>query len=157
MAHPVATAHRRSEHTGMFRADLHIHSKFCRACGGIRDLSRLARWGRRKGITEAGPGEITHPAWAEELSGSLVPAEPGLLRLRPEMADRLRRTAPRSCNCRVRFVLSAGISTSYRGGDRTRKVHRLIYAPTFDAADPHHRRAGQDRQPGLRWPPHSRA
>jgi DNA helicase II / ATP-dependent DNA helicase PcrA len=31
-------------------------------------------------------------------------------------------------------MLSAEISTIYRGGDRTRKVHHLIYAPTFEAA-----------------------
>jgi DNA helicase-2/ATP-dependent DNA helicase PcrA len=35
----------------------------------------------------------------------------------------------------VRFLLSAEISTIYRGGDRTRKVHHLIYAPTFESAD----------------------
>ena len=32
-------------------------------------------------------------------------------------------------------MLSAEISTIYRGGDRTRKVHHLLYAPTFEAAD----------------------
>ena len=32
-------------------------------------------------------------------------------------------------------MLSSEISTIYRGGDRTRKVHHLIYAPTFEAAD----------------------
>jgi hypothetical protein len=32
-------------------------------------------------------------------------------------------------------MLSAEISTIYRGGERTRKVHHLIYAPTFEAAD----------------------
>ncbi|HEY5359857.1 MAG TPA: UvrD-helicase domain-containing protein [Streptosporangiaceae bacterium] len=31
-------------------------------------------------------------------------------------------------------MLSAEISTIYRGGDRTRKVHHLIYAPTLEAA-----------------------
>ena len=32
-------------------------------------------------------------------------------------------------------MLSAEISTIYRGGERTRKVHHLLYAPTFEAAD----------------------
>lgn len=32
-------------------------------------------------------------------------------------------------------MLSAEISTIYRGGERTRKVHHLIYAPTFEAAE----------------------
>lgn len=82
-----------------------------------------------------GTGDFTHPAWAEELREKLIPAEPGLFRLRPQLADEVRRTLPPSCGQQVRFMLSAEISTIYRGGDRTRKVHHLLYAPTFEAAD----------------------
>ena len=119
----------------MFHADLHIHSRFSRACSRDCDIEHLAWWALRKGITVAGTGDFTHPAWAEELKETLIPAEPGLFRLRPEMADRVRRTSPRSCGNEVRFMLSAEISTIYRGGERTRKVHHLLYAPTFEAAD----------------------
>jgi DNA helicase II / ATP-dependent DNA helicase PcrA len=119
----------------MFHADLHIHSRFSRACSRDCDIEHLAWWALRKGITVVGTGDFTHPAWAAELRESLIPAEPGLLRLRPDLADRLQRTSPRSCPGTVRFMLSAEISTIYRGGDRTRKVHHLIYAPTFEAAD----------------------
>jgi len=118
----------------MFYADLHIHSRFSRACSRDCDIEHLAWWALRKGITVVGTGDFTHPAWAAELRESLIPAEPGLLRLRPDLEDRLRRTSPRSCAGHVRFMLSAEISTIYRGGDRTRKVHHLIYAPTFEAA-----------------------
>jgi DNA helicase II / ATP-dependent DNA helicase PcrA len=119
----------------MFHADLHIHSRFSRACSKDCDLEHLAWWARRKGITVVGTGDFTHPAWREELRESLVPAEPGLLRLGREASDRLRRLAPASCGGEVRFMLSAEISTIYRGADRTRKVHHLLYAPTFEAAD----------------------
>ncbi len=119
----------------MFQADLHIHSKYSRACSRDCDIEHLAWWALRKGITVVGTGDFTHPAWADELKQTLVPAEAGLLRLRPDLEDRLRRTSPRSCSGEVRFMLSAEISTIYRGGERTRKVHHLIYAPTFDAAD----------------------
>jgi DNA helicase II / ATP-dependent DNA helicase PcrA len=119
----------------MFHADLHIHSRFSRACSKDCDLEHLAWWARRKGITVVGTGDFTHPAWREELRESLVPAEPGLFQLGPEARDRLRRLAPASCGGEVRFMLSAEISTIYRGADRTRKVHHLLYAPTFDAAD----------------------
>ena len=121
--------------TGMFHADLHIHSRFSRACSRDCDLDHLAWWARRKGITVVGTGDFTHPGWADELKESLVPAEPGLFRLAEEAEDRLRRTAPASCGGDVRFMLSAEISTIYRGGERTRKVHHLLYAPTFEAAD----------------------
>ncbi len=119
----------------MFHADLHIHSRFSRACSRDCDLEHLAWWARRKGITVLGTGDFTHPGWAEELRESLVPAEPGLFRLGEDAEDRLRHTSPASCGGDVRFMLSAEISTIYRGGERTRKVHHLLYAPTLEAAD----------------------
>ena len=119
----------------MFHADLHIHSRFSRACSKTCDIPALAWWALRKGITVVGTGDFTHPAWAQELRETLVPAEPGLLRLRPDLEAQLRRTAPPSCDQPVRFMLSSEISTIYRGGERTRKVHHLLYAPTFEAAD----------------------
>ena len=119
----------------MFHADLHIHSRFSRACSKDCDIEHLAWWALRKGITVVGTGDFTHPGWADELKETLVPAEPGLFRLRPEMSERVRRTLPRSCDHQVRFMLSAEISTIYRAGERTRKVHHLLYAPSFGAID----------------------
>jgi DNA helicase II / ATP-dependent DNA helicase PcrA len=119
----------------MFHADLHIHSRFSRACSKDCDIPHLAWWALRKGITVVGTGDFAHPAWAEELKESLVPAEPGLLRLRPDLEQQLRRETPASCLRPVRFLLSVEISTIYRRGDRTRKVHHLLYAPEFEAAD----------------------
>ncbi len=118
----------------MFYADLHIHSRFSRACSKNCTIPELAWWARRKGITVVGTGDFTHPAWAEELRDSLRPAEPGLFQLRPELAANLDRTSPGSCGQPVRFMLSTEISTIYRAGERTRKVHHLLYAPTLDAA-----------------------
>ena len=126
---------RRADSYGMFHADLHIHSRFSRACSRDCDLEHLAWWALRKGITVVGTGDFTHPGWAGELRESLVPAEPGLFRLGKDAEVRLRRSSPRSCGGEVRFMLSAEISTIYRGGERTRKVHHLLYAPTFEAAE----------------------
>ncbi len=132
MALPSPPAERTA--TCMFHADLHIHSKFSRACSRDCDIGHLAWWAARKGITVVGTGDFTHPAWFEELRATLEPAEAGLFRLRPGPAGRLRRTTPGSCGGPVRFMLSAEISTIYRAGERTRKVHHLIYVPTFEAA-----------------------
>ena len=118
----------------MFQADTHIHSRFSRACSKDCDIANLAWWARRKGITVVGTGDFTHPAWAEELADSLIPAEPGLFRLRPDLQAQLQRETPASCDRPVRFMLSVEISTIYRRADRTRKVHHLLYAPTFEAA-----------------------
>jgi DNA helicase II / ATP-dependent DNA helicase PcrA len=119
----------------MFIADLHIHSKFSRACSKDCDIEHLAWWARRKGITVVGTGDFTHPAWSAELKQTLVPAEPGLFRIRPDLEQRLDRDVPGSCEGPVRFMLSVEISTIYRRDDRTRKVHHLLYAPSFEAAD----------------------
>jgi uncharacterized protein (TIGR00375 family) len=119
---------------GVFHADLHVHSRFSRACSKSCDIPSLAWWAARKGITVVGTGDFTHPAWSAELTDCLVPAEPGLLRLADGQQARLRRSLPASCGQQVRFLLSAEISTIYKYGDVTRKVHHLIYAPTFNAA-----------------------
>jgi uncharacterized protein (TIGR00375 family) len=119
----------------MFNADLHIHSKFSRACSKDCDIEHLAWWALRKGLRVLGTGDFTHPAWAAELKDALVPAEPGLFRIRPDLERRLHRDTPASCAGPVRFLLSVEISTIYRRDERTRKVHHLLYAPSFEAAD----------------------
>ena len=119
----------------MFIADLHIHSKFSRACSKDCDIEHLSWWALRKGLTVLGTGDFTHPAWSAELKQTLVPAEPGLFRIGPDLEKRLIRDTPVRCAGPVRFMLSVEISTIYRRDDRTRKVHHLLYAPSFEAAD----------------------
>ena len=119
----------------MFIADLHVHSKYSRACSKDCDIEHLCASALRKGLTVLGTGDFTHPAWAAELKETLVPAEPGLFRIRPELERRVLRDSPPSCAGTIRFMLSVEISTIYRRAERTRKVHHLIYAPSFDAAD----------------------
>ncbi|OZV77945.1 AAA family ATPase [Micromonospora echinospora] len=121
-----------------FVADLHIHSKYSRACSRDLTLPNLGWWARRKGIGVLGTGDFTHPAWYDHLRETLHPAEPGLYRLGPEAErDIARRLPPRLADAAeadpVRFMLSVEISTIYKRGDRTRKVHHLIYLPDLDA------------------------
>ncbi|GGM83792.1 DNA helicase [Longimycelium tulufanense] len=126
-----------------FYADLHIHSKYSRACSKDCDLEHLTWWARRKGITLVGTGDVTHPAWFEHLRDNLAPAEPGLFRLRPDLERDIGRTLPASCDGPVRFMLSVEISTIYKRGERTRKIHHLIYLPDLDAAAEFNRRLGR--------------
>src|SRR5262245_8173775 len=114
-------------------ADLHIHSKYSRACSRDLELESLAWWGQRKGITLLGTGDFTHPAWFDHLRESLCPAEPGLFRLTPEREERVARRLPPNLHAPVRFLLSAEISTIYKRAGRTRKVHHLVYLPDLDA------------------------
>lgn len=118
-----------------YYADLHIHSKYSRACSRDCDLVHLAWWARRKGITVLGTGDVTHPAWAEELRTSLVPAENGLFKLRDDLDREVLRTLPPTCQGPVRFQLEVEISTIYKRDDHTRKVHHLCHLPDFAAMD----------------------
>ncbi|MGW0069923.1 UvrD-helicase domain-containing protein, partial [Streptosporangium sandarakinum] len=119
-----------------FHSDLHMHSKYSRACSRDSDLEHLTWWARRKGVTLMGTGDLTHPVWFERLSESLVPAEPGLFRLREEIDRDVARTLPPGlASAEVRFMLSTEVSTIYRRGDRTRKIHHLVYMPDFAAAE----------------------
>ena len=118
-----------------FYADLHIHSKYSRATSKNCDLEHLALWAQKKGISVVGTGDFTHPAWLAELQDKLMPAEPGLYRLRPEHERAIAERLPRACHRLTRFMLCVEISTIYKKGDKTRKVHHLLYAPDFEAVE----------------------
>jgi len=119
----------------VFYADLHIHSRHSRATSADCDLEHLALWAQRKGIGVVGTGDFTHPVWRDELGARLVPDAPGLFRLRDDLARAVEDELPAACRAPVRFMLSVEISTIYKHGDRTRKIHHLVYAPSLDAAD----------------------
>jgi DNA helicase-2/ATP-dependent DNA helicase PcrA len=118
-----------------FHADLHVHSKYSRATSRDLDLEHLAHWAARKGVGLIATGDFTHPAWCAELKDKLVPAEPGLFRLRDDIEASVAATLPAACRMPVRFMLEVEISTIYKKGDKTRKIHHLIYAPDFSTVD----------------------
>jgi len=95
----------------------------------------LAVWARKKGLSLLATGDFTHPQWMCELKQNLVPAEPGLFRLSDTLSAEIDRQLPSSCRGDVRFMLSVEISTIYKKGDRTRKVHHVVCAPDFETAD----------------------
>jgi uncharacterized protein (TIGR00375 family) len=115
-------------------ADLHIHSRFSRACSRDLTLPNLAWWARRKGIALLGTGDFTHPAWFDHLKESLAPDGPGLFRLKDEAGVTKRLPGSLQSTRNAQFMLSVEISTIYKRDDRTRKVHHLIYMPDFAAA-----------------------
>lgn len=114
----------------MYIADLHIHSRFSRATSKDGDAPHLEFWARRKGIQLIGTGDFTHPAWRAELKEQLVPAEEGLYTLR----DNLRQPCDVEAKT-PRFVVTGEISSIYKRGGKTRKVHNVIILPSLEAAD----------------------
>lgn len=128
------TLHVLYQHAMIFHADLHVHSKYSRATSRDLDLEHLAWWAARKGISVVGTGDCVHPAWLSEIRDKLVADGRGLFRLKPEIEAEIEKTLPPACRRPVSFMLSTEISTIYKKGDKTRKVHHLIYAATLDTA-----------------------
>ncbi|HUT92658.1 MAG TPA: UvrD-helicase domain-containing protein [Thermoguttaceae bacterium] len=117
-----------------FYADLHVHSKYSRATSRNCDLEHMAFWARKKGVSVLATGDFTHPAWFDEIQAKLVPAEPGLYRLRPDLERQVDEWLGGAGGTPVRFMLQVEISTIYKKDDRTRKVHHLIYVPDLAKA-----------------------
>lgn len=114
--------------------DLHVHSKYSRATSKNSDLEGLYFWGKLKGIHIIGTGDFTHPEWFNEFQSKLEPAEPGLFRLKPELADEIDKRLPPSVrNTPIRFVPSVEIATIYSKGGKVRKLHQLVVVPSFKA------------------------
>src|SRR5262245_38291016 len=99
-------------------ADLHIHSRFSAACSREMEVTRLAWWAKRKGITLLGTGDFTHPIYLASLRQQLEPAEDGLFRLRDGERD-------------LRFMLTVEITNIFRHDGRGRKTHPIIFAHSF--------------------------
>jgi DNA helicase-2/ATP-dependent DNA helicase PcrA len=117
-----------------FYADLHLHSRYAKATSRNADLVELAWWARRKGITVLGTGDFTHPAWFEELTQRLAPAEPGLYRLRDELDQAVLDRLPPSCRGPLRFLMAVEVSTAFHRDGRARRMHHLLYVPNLKSA-----------------------
>ena len=53
-------------------ADLHIHSKYSRACSINLSFENLVKWAKIKGINLIGTGDFTHPLWIKEIEEKLI-------------------------------------------------------------------------------------
>lgn len=105
-----------------FIADFHIHSKYSRATSREMDVELLAQWAKKKGIGLLGTGDFTHPTYFAELKSKLQPAEPGLFRLVRGEEE-------------VRYILTTEVSNIYTQGDKIRRIHTLIFSPSFEVAE----------------------
>ena len=105
-----------------FYADLHIHSKYSRATSKSCNLEELALWAQKKGLSVISTGDFTHPAWFNEIKEKLTPAGDSVFRLKEGGNP-------------TKFLLSVEISTIYKQGDKTRKVHHIVFVPDFADAE----------------------
>lgn len=106
-------------------ADLELHSKYSRAVSSNMTLKTIAEWADKKGIDLVGSGDFTHPLWLRELESNLEEAGKGVYKLKSQKEG----TYPFSE--KVRFLLTTEVSCVYSDKGKTRRVHLMIYLPTF--------------------------
>lgn len=115
--------------------DLHIHSRYSRATSQHMTPENLYRWGKIKGIQVMGTSDFTHPLWLKELREKLEPAEPGLFKLKDNLAFQQDQLLSESCRKNLhRFILTVEISNIYSKAGRVRKLHNLVIVPSFEVA-----------------------
>lgn len=101
--------------------DLHIHSKYSRACSGELELPKIALACERKGIDIVATGDYTHPGWLKHIKESLEQiGGSGLYKIG---------------NSSTKFILSTEISCIYKHKNKTRRLHLLILAPDIAAVE----------------------
>jgi uncharacterized protein (TIGR00375 family) len=105
-----------------FIADFHIHSKFSRATSRDMEVETLARWARKKGIALLGTGDFTHPTYFAELRSKLEPFGIGLFRLKKGDQE-------------IRYILTTEVSNIYTQNEKVRRIHNLIFAPSFEVVE----------------------
>ncbi len=106
-------------------ADLHIHSRFSRACSPQLNIPNLAKWAKLKGINVMGTGDFLHPLWMSELKKDLTEDGSGFLSMKGESVK----------GEGIKFVLTVEIATMYTHNGKGRRIHNLIFLPDFASAD----------------------
>ncbi|HID94269.1 MAG TPA: DNA helicase UvrD [bacterium (Candidatus Stahlbacteria)] len=100
-----------------FFADFHIHSKYSRATSSDMMVDGIARAAKTKGIKLMGTGDFTHPTYFRELQQKLNPEGSGLFKYQDTY-----------------FMLTTEVSNIYTKNDKIRKIHNVIFVPSFEDA-----------------------
>ena len=101
-----------------FIADFHIHSKYSRATSPKMEVKTLSEYAKLKGVSLLGTGDFTYHLWLEELKDILKDSGNGLFEYNG-----------------VNFMLTAEISSIYSKNGKGRRIHNVIFAPSFDIVD----------------------
>jgi len=101
--------------------DLHIHSKFSRACSKDLTLENLVKWAKIKGLNLLGTGDFTHPIWFKGIKEKLKSNGKGFYYLDD-----------------FPFIITGEISLIYSKNGKGRKVHLVILVPSIETAEKIH-------------------
>lgn len=127
--------------------DLHIHSRYSRACSADLELPKIAAACEQKGIDIVATGDFTHPAWIKHIKENLVEVGLGIYKLRDNNSP-IRFILGTEVSCIYKHSLksrraseeenkfsSSIIPSDYKHKEATRRVHLLILAPNIEAVE----------------------
>ncbi len=100
-------------------SDLHIHSRFSRACSKAITIQNLEKYARIKGINLLGTGDFTHKEWYDEILRETEEDEYGIRRTKTGFP----------------FMWQTEICLMYTQGGKGRRVHFVILAPNKESVD----------------------
>ncbi|MDQ7814347.1 MAG: endonuclease Q family protein [Patescibacteria group bacterium] len=103
-------------------ADLHLHSKWSRACSQDLALPNIAKACERKGIDLVGTADALHPKWSSDIKELLVESGTGVFSLKDGSSP-------------TRFLLTVEVSSIYKRGGKVRRVHHVLLFPGLEALD----------------------
>jgi len=118
--------------------DLHIHSRYSRACSKDLELSKIAQTCEIRGIDIVTTGDFTHPKWFESIKNELVEDTAGIYRLKtPPQSSPVRLSSPKSDRggSPTRFMIGTEVASIKKHKDKTRRVHHLLFAPSIEVAE----------------------
>ena len=91
-------------------------------------------WCARKGIDIVATGDWTHPAWFAHIKENLVEERQGIFRLKtittPDPSFKRR-----GAGTGTEFMLVQEVSQIYKKGDKTRRVHNLVFSPSVETCE----------------------
>lgn len=112
--------------------DLHIHSKYSRACSPSLELPRIAETCAIRGVDIVATGDFTHPKWFEHIKESLVEiGSSGVYHLTSPYPSPYKGEG----TCETRFVIGTELSCIKKHKDQTRRIHVCVFAPNIEVAE----------------------
>lgn len=105
--------------------DLHIHSRYSRACSPKLTLANIESTCRLKGVNIIATGDFTYPAWFTSIKKELKETflGSGLYKLKTAKDEY------------VKFIISSEVALIYKDKDKVRRIHLVIHAPNIEAAE----------------------
>jgi len=102
--------------------DLHIHSRYSRACSPQLTLENIDATCRTKGVDIIATGDFTFPDWFLAIKNELEEIDnSGLYKLRSAKDEK------------IRFLLSTELALIYKDGNQARRIHIVVQAPNLKA------------------------